>query len=397
MKILHTADWHLGKKLNDQIDLIEVQRDLLDQIQKILEEENIDVFVLAGDIYQTVQVSDDATSLLNQFLKETVRRLKNTLFILVNGNHDPAEKLNFGSDLMVENLKIISKWNGGIHPIQIQKNQTVYNFFVIPFLRVLEYKKIFPNKDFIKETKDIYEDLLKSIQLNKNHKNILITHTAIDFLGKQERYDSEDDTYGNVGLVPYHLFQNFDLVLLGHYHRYQKFDKNIFYSGSIYKYSVKEHNHKKGVLIHHLEENETEFKELNLKKDVIYLQGTFQEILQQEKRFTAEPLNQDFFYIELWDSYFIPFVKEELSKYYKNIIGITYSKIDFIDKSSFLNIHYNEIAHLSEVELFKRFLEFTYSEKDKNQFNEILKKKTGFREESLVQKFKELWDEFLKE
>jgi exonuclease SbcD len=47
MRILHTADWHLGKKLNEYIDLIEVQEDLLNQIQNILKEEEIDVFCIS--------------------------------------------------------------------------------------------------------------------------------------------------------------------------------------------------------------------------------------------------------------------------------------------------------------------------------------------------------------
>ncbi len=396
MKILHTADWHLGKKLNEQINLIDVQKDLLNQILEIIEKEKIDVFVLAGDIFQSVQVPDEALKLLNDFLKESVLNFKNTTFMLVNGNHDPAEKLNFGSDLMVENLKIISKWNKNFKPISIQKNQITYDFYLIPFMRVNEYKFYFSENSHIKETKDIYKDILQNMNLNNTNKKILITHTAIDFFGEQKRSDSEEDTYGNVGLVPSDMFRNFDWVLLGHYHKHQIFDDNIFYSGSIYKYSAKEHNESKGVIIYDLEKNNYEFRKFKLKQNVVSVVGTFKDIIQNiHKTFSEEQLENDFFYIELQDPNFLSNVKDQLSRYFKNIVHISYSKIPSLSQSRSLNVDYKEISNLNEIELFKKFLEFISSDNDQNE-DQTTSDIIGFNKQAIIDKFMHLWDEFIK-
>ena len=394
MRIFHTADWHLGKKLNESINLIDVQEDLLNQMKQILREENVDVFVLAGDVYQSIQVSDDAVRLLNNFLKETVTTLPNTLFIILNGNHDPAEKLNFASDLLRENLKIISKLNYKLLPISISKNGKIYDFYPIPFYRVNEYRFTFENFT-INETKDIYKDILKNLHINKNHKNILITHTAIDFMNKQERADSEDDTYGNVGLVPSSIFSDFDLVLLGHFHKHQKFEKHIYYSGSIYKYSASEHNNKKGVIIHDLNTQKNEFIELIPERNVHYIQGTFEEIINNiYKNFKKHQLETDFFYIELNEKNFIPYVKDELSRYYKNIINISYKNEEIFFNTTSININHKEINQLNEIELFKKFLEFLYTDEENQDLEDNVFNETGFKTKDLIDTYKELWDEF---
>lgn len=398
MRILHTADWHLGKKLNETIELFDVQEDLLNQILTILNEEKIDVFVLAGDIYQTVQVPDEATRLLNEFLKKAVLKHENTYFILINGNHDPAEKLNFGSDLMRENVKIISRLNYENLPISLKKNGITYDFYPIPFYRVSDYKKQFSPNTPISETKDIYQHILNQLKpkINRNHKNILITHTAIDFMNKQERTDSEEDTYGNVGLVPAHLFNDFDLVLLGHYHKPQKLGENIYYSGSIYKYSEREYNHKKGIYIHDLETAKNDFISLTPVRDLHYIEGTFSELINEiYKKYNEEQRKNDYFFIQIDENYLIPHVKDKLLKYYKNIAGISYKNENLFTSPSKINITHEELNQLDEIELFKKFLEFIFSSDDnETTVEENIKNSTGFSKEELINTFKSLWDEF---
>ncbi len=406
MRILHTADWHLGKKLNERMDLKEVHEDLLNQIKKIIKEEKIDVFVLAGDIFQNFNVSDDAIELLNDFLTDMVSNNPDKYFILINGNHDPVERLNFGSDLMLKNLKIISKIkniHSSILPITIEKENVVYDFYPIPFYRVNEYKsevlKDLSNES-IQETKDIYKDILKKINMNKKNKNIFITHTAIDFMNTQYRTDSEDDSYGTVGLVPAEIFNDFDLVLLGHYHKNQKFKNHIYYSGSIYKYSAKEYNHTKGIYIHDLQSQKSEFISLVPDKDVHYIEGSFLDIINKTSRdFKKNQLENDYFYVELHDKNLIHNVKSELSKYFKNIVEIWYKDSQVFSSNSKINITQKDLRELNRVELFEKFLEFVYSMDDKLQekdISQIILQETQYPKEILVKTFKELWYEYQK-
>jgi exonuclease SbcD len=187
------------------------------------------------------------------------------------------------------------------------------------------------------------------------------------------------------------------LVLLGHYHKYQKFEKNIYYSGSIYKYSASEYNNKKGVLIHDLKEETHQFIELSPKKNLHYIVGTFQEIITKiHKQFNKHQTENDYFYIELDEKNLISYVKDELSRYYKNIVNISYKNEDIFSNTSKININHKEINQLNEIELFKKFLEYLYLEEEDQNLDDVLYEQTGFKKQELLDTYQELWEEFRK-
>ena len=97
MRFLHTSDLHLGIKFHD-IDLIEDQELILNQIVDIAKEQEVDAILLAGDIYDTTNPSTQAVLLLDKFLTTLV----NNKFIvfMISGNHDQADKLSFGKDIL---------------------------------------------------------------------------------------------------------------------------------------------------------------------------------------------------------------------------------------------------------------------------------------------------------
>jgi exonuclease SbcD len=86
MKILHTADWHLGKWLDNYPRLPE-QKEILEEICEIAEHELVDVVLIAGDLFDTFNPSAEAQEL---FYK-TLRRLGNNgkrAVVAIAGNHD---------------------------------------------------------------------------------------------------------------------------------------------------------------------------------------------------------------------------------------------------------------------------------------------------------------------
>jgi exonuclease SbcD len=92
MKILHTADWHIGKKLHGY-DLLSDQAYILDQIKKIAQEEAVDAIVIAGDLYDRSVPSEDSVRLLNQTIAEW-NLTEQFPLLAISGNHDSA-KLSF--------------------------------------------------------------------------------------------------------------------------------------------------------------------------------------------------------------------------------------------------------------------------------------------------------------
>ena len=97
MKLIHLSDLHLGKRVNE-FSMIEDQKFILDQIVTLVKEEKIDVILLCGDIYDKAIPTIEAIHLLDEFLEE-LSDLK-VKVLMISGNHDSAERIAFGSQIM---------------------------------------------------------------------------------------------------------------------------------------------------------------------------------------------------------------------------------------------------------------------------------------------------------
>ena len=92
MKFLHTADWHVGRKLHGY-DLSTEQADALRKLEKIAIDEKVDAIVIAGDIYDRGMPSEDSVRMVNGALKKL--NLEDGFPLLaISGNHDSAERLS---------------------------------------------------------------------------------------------------------------------------------------------------------------------------------------------------------------------------------------------------------------------------------------------------------------
>lgn len=91
MKILHTADWHLGKRL-DRFDRLAEQRQVMDEICAIADAEQVDAVLIAGDLYDTFNPPIEATEVFYQ----TLRRLSDNgrrAVVAIAGNHDSPDRI----------------------------------------------------------------------------------------------------------------------------------------------------------------------------------------------------------------------------------------------------------------------------------------------------------------
>ena len=110
MKLLHLADLHIGKRVNE-FSMLEDQKYILDQIIKITLEENTQGVLIAGDIYDKSMPSAEAVELLDNFLTE-LNKAGQAVF-LISGNHDSPERIGFGSRIMEKNnLYITGVYDG---------------------------------------------------------------------------------------------------------------------------------------------------------------------------------------------------------------------------------------------------------------------------------------------
>ena len=96
MKILHTADWHLGKTLLNY-SLINDQRFILEEFLKVVDDVKPDAIIIAGDIYDRADPSTDAVNLFDEIIFKLTE--KKFPVLCIAGNHDSQDRLNFGSRL----------------------------------------------------------------------------------------------------------------------------------------------------------------------------------------------------------------------------------------------------------------------------------------------------------
>ena len=97
MKFLHIADLHIGKRVNG-FSMIEDQRYILNNIVDMAVNEGVGAVLIAGDVYDKPIPSSEAVTLLNDFLENLAK--KNIKVMAISGNHDSAERLGFGAELI---------------------------------------------------------------------------------------------------------------------------------------------------------------------------------------------------------------------------------------------------------------------------------------------------------
>ena len=234
MRIAHISDLHLGKQLYG-FSLIEDQAFILDKIVSILDEKKVETLLIAGDIYDKNIPSIDGIKLFRKFLNDLVK--KQIKVLVISGNHDSDERLTFGSEFMsVHNLYFSKIYDGKIEPVQLKDEFGNINFYLLPFLKQSEVKHFFPDEK-ISDYNDVLNVAIKNLKINKNERNVILSHQAII---NAKRCDSEESIIGMVETVSASIYEDFDYVALGHIHTPQKITDRIIYCGSPLKYSVSE-------------------------------------------------------------------------------------------------------------------------------------------------------------
>lgn len=262
MKVLHTADWHLGKKLEQSERTDEHNQFLIWLIEK-LNSECIDVLIVAGDIFDTGSPSNIAFEQYYRFL----RQVKNTCcreVIIIGGNHDSISTLNAPKELLKYfNVHIVggvpNEFVEQIIPIKDEDGKVELVVCAVPFLRDRDVRlSISGETTTDREARikqgicDHYNKFIKHIQHFKLDGVPVIATGHLFAVGSSASESEKEIHVGNLGQVCGDQFPvEFDYVALGHIHRPQVVNEmnHIRYSGSPVPLSFSESDHKKLVII----------------------------------------------------------------------------------------------------------------------------------------------------
>ncbi|MDN6408571.1 exonuclease SbcCD subunit D [Alkalibacterium gilvum] len=319
MRILHTADWHIGKIVNE-FSMLEDQKAVLHALVDKVKELEVDVLIMAGDLYDRAIPPKEAVTLANSIFNRLIKEAGIPVLVIA-GNHDSNERLEYGAELLAgSQLFIEGTVKKDVRKVTIDN----VNFYLLPFADHVTIRQLFEDKE-IRDLKDATRKQVESItsEMNLDEVNVLIAHGYI-VNGVKESVEASDSerplSIGTAEYVDVNIFDDFDYVALGHLHKAQKVkSENVRYSGSPLKYSKSEVRHKKQFVLLDIDKDtfNVEMIEIKTERDMKVLKGTFNELMADE--------SEDYIFFELEDNNYVMDAMNQLRRRYPYAMGLEYT------------------------------------------------------------------------
>lgn len=324
MKLFHISDLHLGKRVYE-FSMLEEQKELLRTILKKIDEEKPDALLISGDVYDKPVPPTEAVKLLNDFLTELEKRELHTY--LIAGNHDSAQRLEFGKDIFGKNNIHIA---GNIgekmeHFTEIDEFGPV-DIWLLPFFKPAHVNGVLVDNNF-SSYGEAAKALLNCVEIDFSKRNIILVHQFVTWKGAAERSESETMSLGGVDEIDASLFFDFDYAALGHLHSPQRMGKDtVRYAGSPMPYSFSEIRQKKGINVVELKEKGTvdlDFIPLETKRKFREIKGPLQELIKAAK---AEGGSDDYIRCILTDKEALLDPIGQLRSVYPNLMTLEFEQ-----------------------------------------------------------------------
>ncbi len=281
IRVLHTADWHLGKKLQEYSRL-EEQKLVLEEIIQIADDENVDLVLLAGDIFDTYNPSHDAVELLYKTLYKLSKHGKRPI-IVISGNHDSSQFIEAPHPLaremgiffygkydtliptgQLENGISVTKSDRGFVELKLPQKSFPIRIILAPYANEVLLKTYLGDENREEEFQKIMQEKWRQLAdryCDPSGVNVFMGHFF--FIKEGETPEAEPESEkpilhvgGTQALFTKNLPNNLQYAALGHLHRHFSVTKEPFpvvYASSPLAYSFSEADQEKKVVIVDLE------------------------------------------------------------------------------------------------------------------------------------------------
>ncbi|WP_284465067.1 exonuclease SbcCD subunit D [Chryseobacterium sp.] len=304
MKILHTADWHLGKRL-DRFSRLEEQVSVMEEIIMIADEENVDLILIAGDLFDNFNPAVEAVELFYKTLKRLSQNGKRPV-IAISGNHDSPNLINAPDPLArecgiilighpkaeiapfgTEYFKIINSKEGFIE-IEIKNLDFPVRILHTPYANEIRLKEYFgENKE--EEINKVLSQTWKNLAdefCDEAGINLLTAHLYMNKKGSvilEEPEGEKPIKIGNADLIySDSIPEQIQYTALGHLHGFQNIgtkEKPIIYSSSPLCYSFSEAGQTKYISIINAESGKAvSYEKIALKNGRTLVRKTFTSV-----------------------------------------------------------------------------------------------------------------------
>jgi exonuclease SbcD len=277
MKILHTADWHIGKRLQD-FQRLQEQKDVLAEIVQVAEREDVDLVLVAGDLFDTFNPDPQAEDLLYSTLKELTSGGRRTV-VAIAGNHDNPDRIeaqdHFGrecgiifagfpqTEVRSHSLSCEAKLlraAPGFIELKLPRHNAPVRIIVTPYANENRMRSYFGSTsldDELRQSLKGHWGTLADTYMDKKGINLLIAHLFVMKRGGEQPEESDDERsilqVGGASMVYTDMIPSqIQYAALGHLHRYQQMDGGpcpVVYSSSPLAYSFAEADQQKYVVL----------------------------------------------------------------------------------------------------------------------------------------------------
>lgn len=268
MKLLHTADWHIGQYFFGY-DRKEEHTFFFDWLKQTVKKQHIDVLLVAGDVFDSPNPSAESQKIYYSFLREVTADNPNLQIVIIAGNHDSAGRLEAPNPLLQEmNVHIRGlvhkKEDGEIDYHQLfvslsKDGETKAWCIAVPYLRQGDY----PNTEsYSKGVSVLYDQLYSTLQQIKEKDLPVIVMGHLHATGSEisENDRSERTIIGGLECISPEVFDKSDIVYtaLGHLHKTQRVSgrENVRYAGSPLPMSFSEKYYKQGANLIEIENSQ---------------------------------------------------------------------------------------------------------------------------------------------
>ena len=324
MRILHTADLHLGRQFHG-ISLELDHAAVFDQMVSALVEHRADIFIIAGDIFDRASPPATAVRQFNEFIKKVANET-NAAVVMIAGNHDSGDRIEAMSVMTDDRRALIrGPLSEEEHPFILEDASGSVAFSALPFGYEFAARECFADENISSP-----EDVLRAqVQAAKRHvpDNARWVIVAHGFVAGGGESDSERSLtrVGGIQTVPIRVFEGAHYVALGHLHKPQNIETDrIRYSGSPLAFGFDESDDEKSMTLVDMSGDgslETKIIPLRPIRSVRTLRGKLADLLEV-------PPSDDFIKIVLSDEGQMIDAMKRVRQVFPNAAQLTYDRFE---------------------------------------------------------------------
>ncbi|MBN8205232.1 exonuclease SbcCD subunit D [Microbacterium esteraromaticum] len=290
MRILHTSDWHIGRTFHGHSTLAALA-EVLDALVAQVRSHDVDVVIVAGDVFDSATPAAAAYTLLDEAL--LALHETGATVIMTSGNHDSIARLGFHSRLLREGIHVLTDPAGIATPVTVRDAHGPVHFFGIPYLEPAIVRQHWSDGADAGDQPPVLRtqaqvmhhamSLVRDGMTAHEGRSVAIAHcfaAGVEVTDGLER----EVRQGGLDVVPLSSFDGPDYVALGHIHGRQQLSDRVRYSGAPLHYSFGEQHKERGSWLVDLDAEglaAVEWLALPVPRALVTLTGTLDEILSE--------------------------------------------------------------------------------------------------------------------